>query len=539
MSCTFYSNAHVVTMDSQNTIAEAVLVKDGLIEAVGSTKDLEKLVPADAKKIDLKGMPLYPGFIDSHSHFPIAAMLSMFPNCGDVKNLPELFDLLKKTRKQVTKEEHPVFVYNLDDTALEGKRGPTRKELDAVISDKVVIILHISVHAVFTNSAGYKAMGINPEETYDNVDIWLDEDGLPNGKITEAMMNPLIMQFIKPPFSPELIKERLQAIFEVYNKQGFTSSQDGGLGPDEFTCFMVISALKSLQEEGKLNLRTYLNILSDAGDKMEEAGILTQTSDDRFIQPIGIKMVVDGSIQAHTGYFPAGYYDRPEHTSNLIGTQEHWEKEISKWHAKGYQISVHGNGTGAIEMIITAMEKAQAAFPRKDLRHIIVHCQTVTEDQLDRMQKLGIVPSFFGLHVWNWGDRHHEIFLGPERAARMNPCASAVRRKMPFSLHADTPVLPQMTMRSIHTAVNRETKKSMILGADQKISTEEAVKAYTTYAAYFSYSENWRGSIEAGKVADFVIPSKDILSCDHSKLKDIVFTATILDDRLVYGNLPK
>ena len=148
------------------------------------------------------------------------------------------------------------------------------------------------------------------------------------------------------------------------------------------------------------------------------------------------------------------------------------------------------------------------------------------------------MPSFYGLHVWNWGDRHRDIFLGPDRAARLDPAGSAVREGLPFSLHADTPVLPQMTMLSIHTAVNRETKGGEVLGPDQRIPTLEAVRAYTSYAALFSHSEAWRGTIEPGKVADFVIPSEDILEAPAGRLKGIAFAAAIVDNRVVHGQLP-
>ena len=154
------------------------------------------------------------------------------------------------------------------------------------------------------------------------------------------------------------------------------------------------------------------------------------------------------------------------------------------------------------------------------------------------MKEAGILPSFYGLHVWNWGDRHRDIFLGPDRAARLDPAGSAVREGLPFSLHADTPVLPQMTMLSIHTAVNRETKGGAVLGPDQRISTLEAVRAYTSYAALFSHSEAWRGTIEPGKVADFVIPSEDILEAPAGRLKGIAFAAAIVDNRVVHGQLP-
>ena len=251
-----------------------------------------------------------------------------------------------------------------------------------------------------------------------------------------------------------------------------------------------------------------------------------------------VKTLADGSIQAGTAAIPEGYFFDPSLRPGIIGTQDYWDEMVYHWHSRGRQLSIHCNGVGAIETIVTAVERAQARCPRKDARHLIIHCQMATDEHVRRMKEAGILPSFYGLHVWNWGDRHRDIFLGPDRAARLDPAGSAVREGLPFSLHADTPVLPQMTMLSIHTAVNRETKGGAVLGPDQRISTLEAVRAYTSYAALFSHSEAWRGTIEPGKVADFVIPSEDILEAPAGRLKGIAFAAAIVDNRVVHGQLP-
>ena len=271
--------------------------------------------------------------------------------------------------------------------------------------------------------------------------------------------------------------------------------------------------------------------------RLEPTGLLDGPG-NRFVQYSAVKTLADGSIQAGTAAIPEGYFFDPSLRPGIIGTQDYWDEMVYHWHSRGHQLSIHCNGVGAIETIITAVERAQARCPRKDARHLIIHCQMATDEHVRRMKEAGILPSFYGLHVWNWGDRHRDIFLGPDRAARLDPAGSAVREGLPFSLHADTPVLPQMTMLSIHTAVNRETKGGAVLGPDQRISTLEAVRAYTSYAALFSHSEAWRGTIEPGKVADFVIPSEDILEAPAGRLKGIAFAAAIVDNRVVHGQLP-
>ncbi len=196
-------------------------------------------------------------------------------------------------------------------------------------------------------------------------------------------------------------------------------------------------------------------------------------------------------------------------------------------HSAGQQAVIHGNGNGAIEAAVQAVEKAQARFPRADPRHLLIHCQMASDAQLARMRAAGLWPSFFGLHVWNWGDRHHDVFLGPERAARIDPCGSAARLGLPFSLHADTPVLPQMTMQSIHTAVNRRTRAGRLLGADQRVSVLDALRAYTTYAAAMCFEERNRGSIEPGKAADFTLLDADPRAVPPEKIRDVRIVSVI------------
>ena len=157
---------------------------------------------------------------------------------------------------------------------------------------------------------------------------------------------------------------------------------------------------------------------------------------------------------------------------------------VLKFHEQGWQIAIHGNGDNAIEDIIAAIEYAQHEYTRHDVRHIIIHCQTVREDQLDRMQKAKLIPSFFVTHTYFWGDRHKNIFLGKERAERINPLQSALRRNIPFTLHNDTYVTPIDPLFSVWSAVNRKTASGETLGEEQQIDVYNALKAVTIWGAY-------------------------------------------------------
>lgn len=533
---TLYTNGKVVTMDAAGTVAEAVLVSGGVIEAVGTESELLPLAGPRCRRVDLHGASLYPGFIDTHSHTSLYAMWKTHYRCPSIERLEDVYPLILKQAERV-QGNNGIVVYNFDDTDIAEQRGPTRQELDAVMPHRPVLVFHISGHTCYANSRALERIGVAPDKPIQDVNVFLGADGLPNGCIAEEMAFRA-MEELMPALGQEQHKDIVRECVAEYNAQGFTSAHDAAVGIGNLSAETVYHTYNQLHAAGELNMRVYLSTMEPHFRRLEPTGLLDGPG-NRFVCCCSIKTLADGSIQAGTAAIPEGYYFKPDLKPGIIGTQEEWDELVLYWHSRGRQLSIHGNGVGAIETIITAVERAQARCPKKDTRHLLIHSQMATDDQLRRMKAAGLLPSFYGLHVWNWGDRHRDIFLGPERGARINPAGSAARIGLPFSLHADTPVLPQMTMLSIHTAVNRETKKGHVLGPEQRVSTLDAVRAYTSAAALFSFSEGWRGTIEPGKVADFVIPSEDILDAPVQRLRDITFTATIVDNRVVHGALPK
>ena len=168
------------------------------------------------------------------------------------------------------------------------------------------------------------------------------------------------------------------------------------------------------------------------------------------------------------------------------------------------------------------------------MRHTVIHAQMAREDQLDKMKNLGIIPSFFSLHTYYWGDRHRDIFMGLERAFRMSPAKSAVDRGMIFTTHCDTPVVPQNPLLAMWSTVNRISYGGNVIGEEQRISPLDALRAYTINAAYQNHEENEKGSLEAGKLADLVILSENPLTCPSEKIKDIKVLETIVDGKTIY-----
>jgi predicted amidohydrolase YtcJ len=222
-----------------------------------------------------------------------------------------------------------------------------------------------------------------------------------------------------------------------------------------------------------------------------------------------------------------GFDDTPAEEQRHLNRGD-LDELVAKYHQKGLQIAVYSNGDAAIESVIAAIEGAQKAYPQNDMRHMIIHCQTASDDHIQRMVQLGIVPSFFANHVYYWGDRHESLFLGPQRAARIDPLGSSLKAGLRFTLHADTPVTPIPPLFSIYCAVNRITRNGKVLGAEECISPYDALKAYTTDAAFCSFEENLKGSITAGKMADFTVLSENPLKVAPENIKDIQVMETVV-----------
>ena len=218
--------------------------------------------------------------------------------------------------------------------------------------------------------------------------------------------------------------------------------------------------------------------------------------------------------------------------------QEWLNDRVLTFHKQGKQVAIHCNGDGAIEMAVIACEHAQEQYYREDPRFVFIHCQTARKDQLERIAKLKACISFFVTHTYFWGERHYTIFLGPERAMRLDPVREAMDLGINCTLHNDTYVTPIDPLLSVWSAVNRQTYEGRDLGrVEQGIDVYSALKAITINAAFQGFEENVKGSIEVGKLADFVVLEENPLEADEWKIKDLKIAATIVGNKLVYGDI--
>ena len=245
-----------------------------------------------------------------------------------------------------------------------------------------------------------------------------------------------------------------------------------------------------------------------------------------------MKLIVDGSIQGFTARISWPYYYRPpegHHENGLwLIAPDQLTEIVSTIHAAGLIVHAHCNGDQAAEAFIDAVEVALERHPRWDHRHTVQHCQMTTPAQYRRMAALGMCANIFSNHIYYWGDQHRDRSIGPERAAKMDACATALAEGVPMSIHSDSPVTPMGHLHTMWCAVNRLTSTGQVLGPDERISVMDALHAATIGAAYQLKVDHLIGSIEAGKFADFAVLSDDPLTVDPVTLKDIVVWGTVV-----------
>lgn len=532
---TIYINADIVTMNPQQPSATALLILGDRIVAVGREDQVRPRAGAAAEVVDLAGKTVLPGFIETHNHLSARALTFGMVDCSPQAN-PNLTDIIERIRAVAVKSEPGQWIlgWGYDDTLMPESRHLHRRDLDQAAPVHPVVIYHISGHLSYANSQALKLGGVTRETPQPaGGEIHKDENGEPSGLLMEHGAQAFVAVSL-PKVGPEIIQALLPLAMASYNQAGITSVHDGGIGILGYGP-AAVQAYRSLELEGRLNLRVYLTTIHDLYDRFLELGFARGFGSD-FIKIGAVKLFQDGSIQGLTAALTQDYSCRPGYKGWTIMPQSALDELVLKYHGLGLQIAIHANGDAAIESVLVAMERAQKARPQPELRHMIIHCQMASDDQLRRMQHLKITPSFMVNHVFYWGDRHVNMFLGPERAARIDPLASAIREGVRFTLHSDNPVTPVAPLPSIHNAVNRLTRNGQVLGEDQRISPMDAIKTYTVDAAYCSCEEEVKGSIAPGKLADFVVLSQNPLQADLTTIKNIEVLETVVGGRTVFSS---
>lgn len=532
----------VITMTGTGTDprarAEAVAVAGDRIIAVGSRKDVLKHRGKGTRLIELGDKAVLPGFIDAHGHLTAtSSTLSLAdlsaPPVGEVRSIADLQNTL---RRFIAERRLPagalVIGFGYDDAQLKEKRHPNRDDLDAVSSAHPIMISHVSGHLAATNSAMLKLVGIEAStpDPAGGVIRRRADSREPDGVLEETAFNA-VREKVPPP-NLEQSLANLAATQRYYARMGVTTIQDGAL----------VAPTKALLDEAArrglldLDVVTY-QLWSPVALKLDK--FTSARTYDRGLKHHGIKLILDGSPQGKTAFLSQAYRVPPagqkkDYSGYPTLPAETVKRVIAEAAAFDIPVLAHANGDAAAEMLIDAVAAAKQKDASIKPDVVMIHAQTVRDDQLDRMASLGMTASFFVGHVFYWGDWHREETLGPVRADRISPTRSALDRKVAFTLHTDTPVVPPNMISTLWSATTRRTRSGDILGPAQRLGTWEALSAITLQAARQSGDESLKGSIEVGKQADLVVLSADPLSSDPENLRDLQVVETLARGRRVW-----
>lgn len=537
-----FKNANVHTLDNVNRRAGSVAVANGRIIGIWEKSEppsSEVSITDKTKVVDLQGATLLPGFIDTHNHILMYGLMRDMLNCSTPPN--KTIENIKKLIAERAKKEPSgawILGFGYDDTLLVEKRHPTRFDLDSVSPNHPVMISHTSGHIAVVNSVALELAGLDDDTKDPESGGYYGRNSMGelNGVLYEAAAQMPVKMKIPVKTEEEMLAD-LEVATKHYLAQGITTNSDA-----------AVSSLTELKVHTKAAatgvnpMRTQLMIMHRLLRKGEPFGEYTKEKLDQEIKEKSnglarldsIKMFQDGSIQGLTGALRKPYHNKPDVYGDLIVPQEELNKEVLDLHKRGFRIATHGNGDRAIGSIIKAYEHAIKTNPRSNPKHRIEHVQTATNDDIVHMARLGIAGSFFINHVYYWGDRHEQIFLGPERARRISPLKDAVDNDVLFTLHSDCPVTPISPLFSVWAAVNRKTSSGKILGPEQRIDVITALKSMTIYGAKLIFDEENVGSIEIGKCADFIVLEEDPISVESNRIKDIKIQATYIDGKIVY-----
>jgi len=520
-----FINGHILTMDDENRVVQAMSIVAGRIHDLGSTEHIIANITSSTEIVDLNGHTLLPGFVDAHSHFPASGIRAVSvdlapPPIGNTHTREQLLDRLVR-EAQTSNNGDWLLGFNYDNTAFDDGEHPTLIELDAAVPDQPVYLWHSSGHMGVANSKALELLGIDESSVSASNETY-------GRDISTGKLNGLLQEKSAPPLS-ELIKslplrKRLKIFTTARNDYlaaGVTTIQNGYAGKN---------MMRFLQFSHTAGLLPQRVIAWPAYTKQRIGGHTNQSANKKkFSHRQGaVKILVDGSPQGMTAFLSEPYFDTRDKPAGFKGfaliEQETLNTLVSDYHRRGFQLAMHGNGDAAIERIINAVELAQSEHPRPDARHVIVHAQTIREDQIARLAQLSLTPTFFISHTYYWGDWHRQFTLGPDRATNISPARWAQLAGVKFSLHSDTPVTPITQMQLLWSATQRKTQSGHTLGAEQRVDMQSALRAITIDAAWQNHVEDSVGSLEIGKFADLVVLSQSPLEAEDVRQIDVLAT---------------
>jgi predicted amidohydrolase YtcJ len=525
-------NAKVYTVDSRAPRAEAFAVKGGRFSAIGTTSEIKGLIGKNTQTYDARRMTIVPGFTDCHNHAGGDVLLYevLVGNPFEVEfvTITSIIDKLK-AKARLTPPGTWVEGYFFDDTKVKDQRELNVHDLDEVSVEHPVVVRHRGGHTSYYNSKAFALAGVT-RNTPDPAGGTFDKDsgGELSGRVTDRARNVFANVSPRPAFSAEETARRsrdgLAHISRQFARYGLTSvHHEGGDLP----------ALQAVRARGDLRHRVSYESSGRVLDAMIASGIQTGFGDEWIRFGATSEHTVDGSFSERTMALSQPYPGiQPAYKGNVTETQEELNAWIERVHRAGIQVNCHANGDVAIDMFLTAVERAQKLFPIADSRPKITHCTLINDDLVRRIKAVGGVPAMFTTYAFYNSDKF--VFYGEELMKRCMAYKSFLDAGVPACAGSDFSPGPFAPLMGIQGMVTRKGWDGKTWGVNQRISVEQALQVMTTNGAYASREEAIKGSITPGKLADFVVLADDPHTVDPEKIKDIQIVRTFVGGTAKY-----
>jgi len=518
-------NAKVFTINEDQPQAEAFAVKGDRFTAVGSSSDMRNLASSGTEIIDAEGMTVVPGFIDAHSHPSSAGVNELVQVNADLRSITEIKEVLRQ-RAAITQEGQWVRAFKYDDTKLAEGRPINRFDIDEVVPNHPAVVGHRGGHTGVYNSMALALAGVT-SETPDPPGgrFYRDSNGVLTGLAAERARY-VFNSLIPSDSTREQRRDGVKLITELMTKAGLTSVHQTGASRNDMIAYQDARA------DGGMRFRMYLFPRVQLFEDLVNAGIRTGFGDE--VLRIGaVKFSADGSASERTMRMSTPFEGRPDDYGILTMSQEEIHEAVENAHRNDFQIGIHANGDVTIEMVLNAYERVQRLWPRNDPRHRIEHCSLVNPALLQRIKDLGVIPAPFYTYVHYHGNKWVEY--GEEKMRWMFAHKSFLDYNIPVAPASDYTPGPFEPMMALQSMVTRKDFDGRVWGPNQRITIDQAMRICTLNGAYASFEENIKGSITAGKLADFVILADDPHDVDPDNIKNIEIVRTVVGGTTMYA----
>lgn len=517
-------NGTIVSVDERARRYEAIAIKNERVIALGTNKEIKGYAASETKIVDLEGKTAVPGLIDAHQHMFSTGFNLRNVDCR-VTSIQEMVEKIEERAKTCSPGEW-IIGWGYDESRFAEKRHPMKKDFEGI--QNPVFITHYSLHSAVANDVALQATGILASTTLEHGQIEVDNQGKLTGRLSEEALD--IVKNNMPSYTVEQLKDSLQLADREYVKFGLTSVHEAGMGHltkslNEFKVFQEMAL------DRKLNIRVYGMILDEFFSEAQKMKLAFRFGNEHL--KIGaVKMFTDGTLSGKTAAVSEPYQNDDGY-GEKTHTDEELKEAVYEAHREGYQVACHAIGDEAVRQVLDAYESALKRWPRKDARHRVEHASVTNETLLKRMRELGVIPVPQPVFVYFAGDVYEEN-LAPALVDGIFIQRSFLNQGLFPPGSSDSPIRPVSPLLGMYAAMSRETVNGGTLLPKEKVSLYEALQMYTKNAAYASFDEDQKGTLEIGKLGDITVLPKNFLDFSPHQVRDTEVEMTIIGGKVIY-----